>query len=306
MAFSMHSHSGQFCPGHAKDTLEEVIQTAISRGMQTFALTEHMPRTSDEDRYPEEIAENHDISLLLPRHEAFLVEAQRLRAKYASHISLLIGFEGEWIRPSYGPFIKELASNPVIDYFIGSVHHVHTIPIDYDTVFYAKARNAAGGTDEQLFEDYFDSQYEMLNELKPRVVGHFDLIRLLSPKPNASLKEMKGVWELVVRNLRVVVEQGGLLEINTSALRKGLDEPYPMRCVCEEFLSMGGRLTLSDDSHGIEQVGTNFERAISYLESLGVQELFTLQGKGLNGTAEVGVQRILLENVKESFKPRAN
>ncbi|PVH86690.1 histidinol phosphate phosphatase H [Cadophora sp. DSE1049] len=303
MAFSMHSHSGQFCPGHAKDSLDEVIQTAISKGMQTFALTEHMPRISDEDRYPEEISAGDSVSVLLPLHEAFIVEAQRLRAKYASQITILIGFEGEWIRPSYGPFIKELASNPVIDYFIGSVHHVHTIPIDYDAAFYAKARDVVGGTDERLFEDYFDSQYEMLNELKPRVVGHFDLIRLLSSKPNASLKEMNGVWERVVRNLKVVVEQGGLLEINSSALRKGLEEPYPMRCVCKEFLGLGGRLTLSDDSHGIVQVGTNFERAIAYLESLGVQEVFTLQGKGVSGVSEVGVKSVALKSVKESFKP---
>jgi hypothetical protein len=55
MAFSMHSHSGQFCPGHAKDTLEEVVQSAISHGMQTFALTEHMPRDSDDDMYPDEV-----------------------------------------------------------------------------------------------------------------------------------------------------------------------------------------------------------------------------------------------------------
>jgi histidinol-phosphatase (PHP family) len=51
----MHSHSGEFCPGHAKDDLEEIIQTAIARGMKTFALTEHMPRESDEDLYPEEV-----------------------------------------------------------------------------------------------------------------------------------------------------------------------------------------------------------------------------------------------------------
>jgi histidinol-phosphatase (PHP family) len=55
MAFSMHSHSGQFCPGHAKDTLEQVIEAAIACGMQTFALTEHMPRDSDNDLYPEEV-----------------------------------------------------------------------------------------------------------------------------------------------------------------------------------------------------------------------------------------------------------
>jgi hypothetical protein len=38
-----------------KDTLEEAIQTAITRGMQTFALTKHMPRDSDDDMYPEEV-----------------------------------------------------------------------------------------------------------------------------------------------------------------------------------------------------------------------------------------------------------
>jgi histidinol-phosphatase (PHP family) len=55
MSISMHSHSGQFCPGHAKDNLEEVIQTAISKGMTTFGLTEHMPRDDPKDLYPEEV-----------------------------------------------------------------------------------------------------------------------------------------------------------------------------------------------------------------------------------------------------------
>lgn len=54
MPFSHHSHSGQFCPGHAKDSLEEVIQLAISKKFKTFCLTEHMPRGS-EDYYPEEV-----------------------------------------------------------------------------------------------------------------------------------------------------------------------------------------------------------------------------------------------------------
>lgn len=54
MPFSHHSHSGQFCPGHAKDSLEEVIQLAIAKKFQVFCLTEHMPR-GKEDFYPEEV-----------------------------------------------------------------------------------------------------------------------------------------------------------------------------------------------------------------------------------------------------------
>jgi len=53
MPFSHHSHSGQFC-GHASNTLEEVIQTAIQKEMEVYAMTEHMPR-EERDFYPEEV-----------------------------------------------------------------------------------------------------------------------------------------------------------------------------------------------------------------------------------------------------------
>lgn len=55
MAFTMHSHSGQFCPGHAKDQLEEIVKRALSLNMRLIALTEHMPRTKKKDLYPEEV-----------------------------------------------------------------------------------------------------------------------------------------------------------------------------------------------------------------------------------------------------------
>jgi len=40
---------------HAKDTLEEVVLTAIQKGMKVLALTEHMPRDLPVDLYPEEV-----------------------------------------------------------------------------------------------------------------------------------------------------------------------------------------------------------------------------------------------------------
>ena len=52
MPFSHHSHSGQFC-GHAENQLEEIVQTAIAKKMDVYAMTEHMPRR-EKDLYPEE------------------------------------------------------------------------------------------------------------------------------------------------------------------------------------------------------------------------------------------------------------
>lgn len=157
----------------------------------------------------------------------------RLREKYKDQITLVIGFEAEWIRPAYAALVAELLGDPDTDFFVGSVHHVYEIPIDYDRALYEQARLAAGGFDVGLFEAYFDAQHEMLLTLKPLTVGHFDLIRLLSDEPDGDLRALEGVWARIVRNLQVVLEQGGLVEINSSALRKGLKEPYPSRSICE-------------------------------------------------------------------------
>lgn len=141
--------------------------------------------------------------------------------------------EIDWIRPSSKVFIDALLDTYRLDLFIGSVHHVHKIPIDYDPEMYQKAREKAGGSNERLFEDYFDLQLDMLQALKPPIVGHFDLIRLLSDEKNASLQRCDGVWERILRNLDFIVGYGGVVELNSAALRKGLDEPYPQADICK-------------------------------------------------------------------------
>ncbi|KAH8690863.1 Polymerase/histidinol phosphatase-like protein [Talaromyces proteolyticus] len=251
MPFSHHSHSGQFCPGHAKNSLEEVIQTAIKQGMQVFCLTEHMP--------------------------PFFAEALRLREKYASQIKLLIGFEIDWIRPESLTLIETSLSRFPFELLVGSVHHVHTIPIDYDAAMYGQAREAAGGTDERLFEDYYDSQLDMLQKLKPPVVGHFDLVRLKSDDPNATFTKYPRVWEKIRRNLQFVASYGGMLELNSAALRKGMSEPYPKAEICKEFLSMGGRFCLSDDSHGIDQVGFGYREVLDFIDRTGITAIHYLE-----------------------------
>ncbi|KAH8430269.1 histidinol-phosphatase [Aspergillus melleus] len=276
MPFSHHSHSGQFCPGHAKDSLEEVIQLAISKKFRTFCLTEHMPRGS-EDYYPEEIEANTTMASMVANEAAYFQEAQRLRAKYADQIQILIGFEIDWIRPESRTLVEESLSRHPFEFFMGSVHHTLTVPIDYDRPMYEKARDLAGGTDEQLFEAYFDEQLDMLRQLKPLVVGHFDLIRLKSDDPERSFRQWPGVWERILRNLDFVASYGGILELNSAALRKGMSEPYPNGEICQEFLKRGGRFCLSDDSHGLDQVGLNFHRVLEFIERVGISTLHYLE-----------------------------
>lgn len=254
-----------------------------------MGLTEHMPRTGLEDLYPEELDDPQaSLAALMPRHAAYLAEAQRLQSKYADQIHILIGFEGEFIRPEvYTTLVQELATHPAIDYFIGSLHHTCGIPIDFDKAMWGQARELAGGTEDALYARYYDEQHAMLTSLKPRMVGHFDLIRLMSDAPERDLRGTE-VWEKIVRNLEVVRGYDGWLECNSAASRKGLAAPYPARPIAEAWLRMGGKFTMSDDSHGIAQIATHYGVALEYLESLGVKEVWTLR-KGEKGVEEVSV-----------------
>ncbi|EER40179.1 histidinol-phosphatase [Histoplasma capsulatum var. duboisii H88] len=276
MPFSHHSHSGQFCEGHAKNSLEDIIRTAIGNRMRVFALSEHMPRMA-QDFYPEEIEANATEASLIENESAYFKESQRLREKYISEINIPIGFECDWIRPSSLTWIQNSLARFPFDFFVGSVHHVHTIPIDYDTLLYQKARGIAGGTDERLFEDYFDAQLAMLKALNPPVVGHFDLIRLKSDDPERSFQQWPAVWEKILRNLDYVAEYGGILELNSASLRKGMTEPYPKAEICKEFLARNGRFCMSDDSHGIDQVALNYNRMLEFIEQVGISTLHYLE-----------------------------
>ncbi|KAF1830041.1 histidinol phosphate phosphatase H [Decorospora gaudefroyi] len=280
MPYSHHSHSGQFC-GHAKNTLEEVVQAAIAKGFHTFALTEHIPRPF-EDFYPGEAEiDHHTEESLAKLFDDFITEAHRLRDAYSSQIQILIGFETEYIRPSTLDIIRGILSKYTFDFFMGSLHHAHTIPIDFDRAMYEQARDKAGGTDERLFEDYFDSQYEMLQELRPPVVGHFDLIRLLSDHRDSEFAGMTSVWEKMKRNLEFVASYGGLLELNSSGLRKGLAEPYPCLPICQMFLDMRGGFVMSDDSHGVDQIGTNYARLLAFVQKAGIKQIYYVDQAGV-------------------------
>ncbi|KAF2480672.1 polymerase/histidinol phosphatase-like protein [Neohortaea acidophila] len=270
MPFSHHSHSGQFC-GHATNTLDEVVQAAINKGMTTFCLTEHIPRERI-DFYPRE-EEEHTPETLYKLFDDYYREARRLQAVYKDQIVLFIGFEGEWIRPSSLTIIHDLLSRYEVDLFLGSVHHVHTIPIDYDPPVYHRARDVGNATDERIFQDYFDAQLAMLEALHPPIVAHFDLIRLFSDQPNQTWKTWPSVWAKLLRNLRFIADYGGVLELNSSSLRKGMTEAYPQVEVCQEFKALGGRFTLSDDSHGVPHVGLNYDKVLDCVKRAGIADV---------------------------------
>ncbi|KAF9907016.1 histidinolphosphatase [Linnemannia zychae] len=308
--FSFHSHSGQFCM-HAKGTLEQVVQSAIDRRFTTYGLSEHMPRYNPDQLYPEE--SHLTIKDLENMYDQFLQEAGRLQSKYQDQICLLIGLETEYFDRESINLVRALRQPlrqyqltielPQVQYIVGSLHHVHGIPLDFSQELYLSALETVGkGSWEVLFREYFDAQFEMLQGLEPEVVGHLDLVRIFfstikgchhahthdssqgydhtadGQESNQNQNKLtEELWTLVKRNVDYVIGYGGLFELNSRAWKKGLADAYPQRDILEYILSKNGRVTLSDDSHGPDDVGMFYNPELKqYLEHMKIQQVYYL------------------------------
>src|SRR5690348_7938382 len=103
-------------------------------------------------------------------YDQFLQEAARLQHKYASEICLLIGLETEYFDLKSIEYVKLLrqpnrqsnwkaihpsnnegGSNeshlflPQVQYIVGSLHHIHGIPLDFSPELYLNALDKVGG-----------------------------------------------------------------------------------------------------------------------------------------------------------------
>lgn len=282
---SHHSHSGTYV-SHATDDLDSIVKKAQSMGFKRYCLTEHMPRLENRFLYPEEVEKNYSTKELHENFKNYLNHAKKLQDEYNSEgkMKILIGFEVEGIDEPHIEFSSNsiLKENPCINMSVGSVHYVNQIPIDFSRELWLQARDSTSEkTTRSLYKAYFDLQYKVVLSLKPQVVGHFDLIRLfedvdeVDPTTQKVLKDITiendwpDVWESILRNIKFIGEYGGLFELNSAAIRKGWDSPYPKKDICEAILKYGnGRFCLSDDAHSIAQVGLNFHKAWEFVRDV--------------------------------------
>ncbi|AJV21848.1 histidinolphosphatase [Saccharomyces cerevisiae] len=292
---SHHSHSGDYS-AHGTDPLDSVVDQVVNLNFHTYCLTEHIPRIEAKFIYPEEqsLGKNPEevITKLETSFKNFMSHAQEIKTRYADRpdvrTKFIIGMEIESCDMAHIEYAKRLMkeNNDILKFCVGSVHHVNGIAIDFDQQQWYNSLHSFNDNLKDFLLSYFQSQYEMLINIKPLVVGHFDLYKLFLPNdmlvnqksgncneetgvPVASLdviSEWPEIYDAVVRNLQFIDSYGGAIEINTSALRKGLEEPYPSKTLCNLVKKhCGSRFVLSDDAHGVAQVGVCYDKVKKYI-----------------------------------------
>ena len=271
-------HSGQFC-SHAADSLEEVVRRYVEMGFAWVGLTEHMPAMDDEFVPSEEREAGLNARDTQIRFAEYCRTARQLQRTYAEGTDILVAFEAE-VYTGNTPFIQGLLDEFRPDYIVGSVHHVFDIPFDAGLEHYENAVKTAGGF-EALYCQYFDDQFSMIETLRPALVGHFDLIRILDPDYEAHI-QLDSVARRVERNLRVIAELNLYLDLNARAIGKGQPEPYPTRSILERARELGIHVIIGDDSHGVDSVGRDLDVGIRVAVELGFDTNWKRPGRRQN------------------------
>ena len=263
---SLHGgHSGQFCC-HAQDSLEDLIKAYIAKGFKAVGISEHMPPPENRFLYPDELEQGLSVKDLEDRFSRYFFELERLRQKYKSEILIFKGFETETVTGSPA-LVRSLIRKFNPDYIVGSVHHLKDRCFDYSRRDYKAIAKDFNGLDA-MYIAYFDAQYEMILDLHPFVVGHFDLIRIYDPDFEARLDKPE-IDERVRRNLSVIKKLGLVLDYNQRPLAKGAKTPYLTPAILTRAKGLGIPVIPGDDAHSKEQAGMFVDSAIQSLKNMG-------------------------------------
>ena len=265
---SIHGgHSGTYC-NHAADCLEEVVAAYAAQRFDWVGITEHMPPVDDQFLFPEEHEAGLNAEAMARRFDRYMARVRQLQAQYRGRLALAVGFETDAYRGALS-LAQTLVQHYRPDYIVGSVHHVNDICIDFTETLY-QAAIAACGSLEELYCRYFDLQFELIETLKPAVVGHFDLVRIFDPDYRHTL-ESPAVSARIRRNLALMAAEGLILDVNTNALAKGADEPYVSRSILLQARDMGIKAAPGDDSHGVARAGDRIAATMGLLDRLGFE-----------------------------------
>lgn len=242
----MHNHS---IYSDGKNTPEEIILSAIDKGIEVVGISDHAPVPFKEVRW----------CVTEDRLSHYLKEILFLKNKYQNQIKVLCGMEIDY----FVGCEEHLESIPwnLLDYTIGSVHFFSIrkangsfFGIDSSSLEFSIAILSAGSV-QKICEDYFSMVVKAAESGYFTFIGHFDLIKKFNFN-NLYFSEDEPWYQDMSREAMAAVAKTGIpIEINTSAKRKGHGEFYPSSFLQREAKLLGIPTFINSDSHNKDDVG---------------------------------------------------
>lgn len=263
---NLHTHSVY---SDGKHTPREIIEQAISQNMTAIGISDHS-YTFFDTRYC--LSEN--------KNAEYLEELRALKKEYESKINVLVGIELDGFSRGY--------NKKDFDYVIGSCHYINfdgdyrSVDSSLDGVI--EAINTYCNGDSLCFaKRYFEAYSSALDDMRPDILGHIDLVAKLGVVNEDSLEYRKLALQALVDSL----SHTNIIEMNTGAISRGYRKiPYPAPFLLKEIKDRGGKIILSSDSHSKDTLTFFFDESLALLRDNGINSIITYR----NGSfEEVGI-----------------
>ena len=273
---NLHAH-GQFDDG--KSTLEEMLLASKAAGLKSVGFSVHSPLPYG-GVWACEAAK-------LPQ---YMAEVRRLQEKYAEEIEVFLGVEWDVIS-------QDMDLSP-FDYAIGSVHHLPLsmrlpencpkelaamFAVDYPSVDESGDATARcleghfGGDTDAYARAYFAEVKKVAAQEKAQIVGHFDLLTKFDEQRAFFTPPSKAYLDAALDAMEVLVKAGKIFEVNTGAISRGYrSAPYPSKELLCALNEMGGKVTISADTHHVSSVACAFDLAEKAIRESGFKEIWRL------------------------------
>lgn len=226
--------------------MEEEIRQAIRVGIDEICFTEH-------------------TDYGIPRYQicddaAYRKEFERCKLLYGDKIRMKFGMEFGMQTHSIPEFRKMFERNR-FDFVILSCHQV-------DSKEFWTQEYQRGKTQREYNRGYYQEIYAVMQQYKDySVLGHLDAIKRYDRNGEYPFEE---VSDLITDILKLAIQDGKGIEVNTSCFRYGLSDLTPARDIIRLYRELGGEIiTVGSDSHAKEHVGCQIRYVYDELKKMG-------------------------------------
>lgn len=265
---NLHTHS-VYVDG--KDTLEEMIQTAIEKGFTKLGFSEHAYLPQD------------DVCMSPERTEQYIREVNHFKEKYQDQIEIYLGLEQDMCHRDPHP--------EVYDFLIGSGHYLEHNG-EYLSVDNTKeiSRHMVRDWYGNDFLKYADAYYSQLKQMadwqEVDIIGHIDLLMKFNEEESFLSFDDSRYIDLACDCIDALSHK--IFEVNTGAISRGYRKsPYPHISLLKYMKEKGVRICLNSDCHNRPDLDCYFKEALDMIKSCGYTGMMTLTSDGFR---EVGIE----------------
>jgi histidinol-phosphatase (PHP family) len=248
--------------GHARGSIDEYIQHAISLGLEEIGFSEHifLYHLPPEQRDAE-------LAMREEQMPTYINMVRRAQGQYPA-ITIRLGLEADYI-PGHEDVLAAILARYPWDYVYGSVHFIDGWGFD-------DSRYIAGYSKwqiEDLYSEYFRLVCDAAATHLFDIMAHVDLVKKFGFRPAGDLRPL---YAGVAGSL---AEAGVCIEASSGGLRQPAGEAYPHPDLLWACYQAGVPATLGSDAHEPEHVGYALSGVAATLREAGYREYMRFQGR---------------------------